>query len=131
MTDKKLTKDEIEKLVSEKRLELALEDKHIAITEEYAYRLVLKHFRNSFVGIHGFTPKGFRTFSIKSKKPVENDDVSETTKMGNWKRKLTNAKLKNIVGIDRTNGYRIATIKTAFLIKSKNRTYRIVPTKTN
>ena len=49
--DEKLTKDEIEKLVSEKRLELELENKHIPITEEYAYLLVLKDFRNSFVGI--------------------------------------------------------------------------------
>ena len=129
MTDKKLTKDEIEKLVSEKRLELALEDKHIAITEDNAYVLVSRDFRNSFVGIHGFTPKGLRNFSMKSKKPVENDDVSETTKNANMKRRLTNAKNKNIVGVDSKNGYRIANIKTTYLINSNKKTYRIVPTK--
>ena len=129
MTEKKLTKDEIEKIVSEQRLELALEDKYIPISEEYAYLLVLKHFRNSFVGIHNVTDKGLRNFSMKSKKPVENDDVSETTKTANMKRRLTNAKNKNIVGVDSKNGYRIANIKSTYLIKSKNRTYRIVPTK--
>ena len=45
------------------------------------------------------------------------------------KRRLTNAKNKNIVGVDSKNGYRIANIKSTYLIKSKNRTYRIVPTK--
>tara|TARA_R100001082_G_C4352470_1_gene155215 strand:+ start:900 stop:1307 length:408 start_codon:yes stop_codon:yes gene_type:complete len=123
--DEKLTKDEIEKLVSEKRLELALENKHIPISEEYAYWLVLKEFRNSFVGIENVTSKGLRTFSMKSKKPVENEDVSETTKVANMKRRLTNAKNKNIVGVDRKNGYRIANIKTTYLIKSNKKTYRI------
>ena len=124
--DEKLTKDEIEKLVSEKRLELELEDEHIPITEEYAYLLVLKDFRNSFVGIENVTDKGLRTFSMKSKKPVENEDVSEKTKIANMKRRLTNAKNKNIVGVDRENGYKIANIKTTYLIKSNKKTYRIV-----
>jgi len=123
--DEKLTKDEIEKLVSEKRLELELKDEHIPISEEDAYLLVLKEFRNSFVGIENVTSKGLRTFSMKSKKPVENEDVSETTKVGNMKRRLTNAQNKNIVGIDRKNGYRIANIKTTYLIKSNKKTYRI------
>jgi hypothetical protein len=123
--DEKLTKDEIEKLVSEKRLELELKDEHIPISEEDAYLLVLKEFRNSFVGIENFTSKGLRVFSMKSKKPVENEDVSETTKVGNMKRRLTNAQNKNIVGIDRKNGYRIANIKTTYLIKSNKKTYRI------
>ena len=126
MTDKKLTKNEIEEMVSKKRLELALENKHIPISEEYAYLLVLKDFRNSFVGIENVTSKGLRTFSMKSKKPVENnEDVSETTKVGNMKRRLTNAQNRNIVGVDRKNGYRIANIKTTYLIKSNKKTYRI------
>tara|TARA_R100000008_G_C3568403_1_gene160519 strand:+ start:372 stop:779 length:408 start_codon:yes stop_codon:yes gene_type:complete len=129
--DEKLTKDEIEKLVSEKRLELESKDKHIPITEEYAYLLVLKDFRNSFVGIENFTSKGLRKFSMKSKKPVENEDVSETTKVANMKRRLTNAKNKNIVGVDRKNGYRIANIKTTYLIKSNKKTYRIIPNAKN
>ncbi len=129
--DEKLTKDEIEKLVSEKRLELESKDEHIPITEEYAYLLVLKDFRNSFVGIENFTSKGLRKFSMKSKKPVENEDVSETTKVANMKRRLTNAKNKNIVGVDRKNGYRIANIKTTYLIKSNKKTYRIIPNAKN
>ena len=129
--DEKLTKDEIEKLVSEKRLELESKDEHIPITEEYAYLLVLKDFRNSFVGIENVTSKGLRTFSMKSKKPVENEDVSETTKVANMKRRLTNAKNKNIVGVDRKNGYRIANIKTTYLIKSNKKTYRIIPNAKN
>jgi len=124
--DEKLTKDEIEKLVSEKRLELALENKHIPISEEDAYLLVLKDFTNSSVGIENVTDKGLRTFSMKSKKPVENEDVSEKTKVANEKRRLTNAKNKNIVGVDRKNGYKIANIKTTYLITSYKKTYRIV-----
>jgi hypothetical protein len=124
--DEKLTKDEIEKLVSEKRLELELEDEHIPISEEDAYLLVLKDFTNSFVGIENVTDKGLRTFSMKSKKPVENEDVSEKTKVANEKRRLTNAKNKNIVGVDKKNGYKIANIKTTYLITSYKKTYRIV-----
>ena len=63
---------------------------------------------------------------MKSKNPVENEDVSEATKVANMKRRLTNAKNKNIVGVDRTNGYKIANIKTTYLITSYNKTYRIV-----
>ena len=124
--NEKLTKEQIEKLVLEKRLELELEDEHIPISEEYAYFLVLKDFKNSFVGIENVTSKGLRTFSMKSKNPVENEDVSEATKVANMKRRLTNAKNKNIVGVDRTNGYKIANIKTTYLITSYNKTYRIV-----
>lgn len=129
--DEKLTKDEIEKLVSEKRLELESKDKHIPISEEDAYLLVLKEFRNSFVGIENFTSKGLRKFSMKSKKSAENENVSETTKVANMKRRLTNAKNKNIVGVDRKNGYRIANIKTTYLIKSNKKTYRIIPNAKN
>ena len=112
--DEKLTKDEIEKLVSEKRLELALVNLLFILAT-----LVVSEI------IENVTSKGLRTFSMKSKKPVENEDVSETTKVANMKRRLTNAKNKNIVGVDRKNGYRIANIKTTYLIKSNKKTYRI------
>ena len=131
MLDKKLTQTEIENLVLEERKKLETEDEYIPISEEYAYRLVLDHYRNRFVGIHNVTSKGFRTFDIRKKNVVENDDVSETTKMGNWKRRLTNANKKNIVGIDKAKGFRTANIRTAIKITSNKRKYRIVPTKTN
>lgn len=124
--DEKLTKDEIEKLVSEKRLELELEDEHIPITEEYAYLLVLKDFRNSFVGIHNVTDKGLRHFRMKSKKIVDNPNISEKTKIANMKRRLTDAQNKNIVGVDGTNGFKKANIKTTYQITSNKKTYRIV-----
>ena len=131
MSDKGLSQTEIEKLVLEERIKLESKDEYIPISEEYAYRLVLKHYRNRFVGIHNVTSKGFRTFDIRKKNVVENDDVSETTKMGNWKRRLTNEENKNIVGVDKAKGFRTANIRTAITIRSNKRKYRIVANKTS
>lgn len=131
MSDKSLSQTEIEKLVLEERTKLEYEDEYIPISEEYAYRLVLKHYRNRFVGIHNVTSKGFRTFDIRKKNVIENDNVSEAVKVGNWKRRLTNAENKNIVGVDKAKGFRTANIRTAIAIISNKRKYRIVSNKTS